>query len=430
MGLTEKIAEEYTAVIQNTDKDSTSPISKKREEAYQHFTKLGIPSNRHEEWRYTHIKNKLPESLSLLRHPVSSSPAFHTFPSLQAHRVVLINGTFDAGLSSISEQKGLTISSLKEAFKTKKEIVDKYFGHLVQLNKEHFAALNTAFATDGVFIHIEENMEATLPIVIVNISDNNGETFTQSRNLIVLEQGASAYVVEDFQNSSAAAFMNHVSEIFLAPAASIHLTQLQTETLQTTAVYTTEIELLRDSSFTCTCVSLEGKLIRNNINARMRGENAEAHLYGLYYGTENSLIDNHLLIDHVMPNGQSTQLYKGILDDESTGVFNGKVFVQPDAQKTNAFQSSKVLLLSDNASINAKPQLEIFADDVKCSHGAAIGQLNNNELFYFLARGIEPKQARALLTYAFANNVLDKIKLDELRAYVEEKLRSRLNISF
>lgn len=428
MGLKEKIAEEYTA--QNTDRKSDSPISKKREEAYQHFTKLGLPSNRHEEWRYTHIRNKLPESLSLLRYPIPSSPTFHSFDSLKAHRVVLVNGIFDAALSSINEQKGLTITSLKEAFETKQEIVEKHFGELVKLNEEHFAALNTAFATDGVFIHLEKNIEATLPILIVNLSDNKGESFSQSRNLIVLEQGSSAYVVEDFQNSATAAFVNHVSEIFLAPAASINLTQLQTETRHTTAVYTTEAELLRDSQFTCTCVSLEGKLIRNNVNARMRGENAEAHLFGLYYGTEDSLIDNHLLIDHMVPNCQSTQLYKGILDDESTGVFNGKVFVQPDAQKTNAFQSSKVLLLSDNAAINSKPQLEIFADDVKCSHGAAIGQLNKNELFYFLARGIEPAQARALLTYAFANDVLDKIKLEELRVYVEEKLRSRLNITF
>ncbi len=174
--------------------------------------------------------------------------------------------------------------------------------------------------------------------------------------------------------------------------ASVTITKLQTETVNATGVYTLEAQIGRDARFTCNTFTFEGKLIRNNLNARLSGQNAEAHLNGLYYGTGDSLIDNHLLVDHIVPNCQSNQLYKGILDDEATGVFNGKIFVKQDAQKTNAFQSSKGILLSPTASINSKPQLEIFADDVKCSHGAAIGQLNENAVFYLRAREVYPKR--------------------------------------
>ena len=163
---------------------------------------------------------------------------------------------------------------------------------------------------------------------------------------------------------------------------------------------------------------------------RLSGENTETHLNGLYYGKGKSLIDNHILVDHLVPNCQSNQLYKGVLDDEAVGVFNGKILVKPDAQKTNSFQSSKAILLSDNSSVNSKPQLEIFADDVKCSHGAAIGQLNENEIFYLKARGISEANAKSILTYAFANEIIQGIVIDELREYLDQKIKTQLGLDF
>ena len=225
------------------------------------------------------------------------------------------------------------------------------------------------------------------------------------------------------------AYSNHVTEVYVGANANINISHLQTGTVNTTAVHTIEADIQRDGRFTCNTITLEGKLIRNNTNARFKGENAEAHLNGLYFGKDSAILDNHLLVDHQVPNCQSNQLYKGILDDEATGVFNGKIFVKLDAQKTNAFQSSKAILLSDNAAINTKPQLEIFADDVKCSHGAAIGQLGGDEVFYLRSRGIPEKEARAMLTYAFANDIIQAITVEEVQTYLSALLQQRLNLT-
>lgn len=421
MSLVEKIVAENNIEPQ-------SGAQEIRHVALEAFRTLGIPSTRHEEWKYTNIKTKLPEHLSLVSTKEINLTAFHAFDNLNANKLIFLNGAYQPQLSTIIPQEGVTITPLKEAFIHQKELTEQTYGKLVQLNEEHFGALNTAFAQDGLFVHIAKNTSAEKPILVIHLF-NNAEQFTQSRNLIIAERGAQVNIIEDFQNISHSAFYNHVSEVYVHENANVNSTKLQTETTNTTAVHTLEAELLRDALFTCTTISFEGQLIRNNINARLKGENAQADLHGLYYGKNTSLLDNHILIDHIAPNCNSNQLYKGILDDESTGIFNGKIFVKQAAQKTNAFQSSKAILLSNDASINSKPQLEIFADDVKCSHGAAIGQLEGNEVFYLLTRGIEEKEAKAMLTFAFANQLLDKISNEEVRLFIEEKLRSRLGLT-
>lgn len=428
MGLAENISSQFELLEKNVNGQKDSALHQMRKNAFSIFQKLGIPGTRHEEWKYTNIKTRLPETLQLASTPTTTTTkTFHSFPQIKATKLVFVNGIFSKEFSTIIEEKNVIVGNLKANYTEFKELVDKNYSRLVQNYEEHFSSLNTAFAADSSFIYIKKGIESTTPIFVLHLSDT-AESFTQSRDFIVAEEGSKVNMVLDFQNIGAAAFYNHVTEIFVGKNAIVDVVKLQTETKNTTAVHTLEAELMRDARFYCTTVSFEGTLIRNSNNVRLAGENTDAHLNGLYYGKGNTLIDNHILVDHLVPNCESTQLYKGILDDESTGVFNGKIFVRQDAQKTNAYQSSKAILLSGDAAMNSKPQLEIFADDVKCSHGAAIGQLNDTEVFYLKARGIEEQDARAMLTYAFANVIIDKIALPEVKEYVSSKLRTRLGL--
>ena len=427
MSLAENIVTEFELAKENMNES----LSNVRKDAFASFQKLGIPSNRHEEWRYTNIKTQLPENLRITTNKSwdLQQRSFNAFESIKATRLVFLNGVFNSSLSSIIADSGVIVGSLNEHLKSNKEITEKYFGKLVKKYEEHFSVLNTAFVSDGAFVHVKKGVSANHPVFIIHLY-NSPENFTQSRNLIIAEESSKLNVIVDFQNLGSASFYNHVSECFVGKNADLNVTKLQTATQHTTAVHTLEADVERDAKFTCTTISLEAKFIRNTTNVRLSGENSQAHLNGLYYGTGNSLIDNHILIDHLVPNCESYQLYKGVLDDESTGVFNGKIFVKQDAQKTNAFQSSKAILLSDEASINSKPQLEIFADDVKCSHGAAIGQLSNDEVFYLRARGIHEADAKSILTYAFASQVINMIEVDELKSYLDNKLKERLHLEF
>ena len=431
MSFADKIVSEFELAAKGLNGEKESSLFRTRKDAMSSFQKLGIPSNRNEEWRYTNIKTQLPETLTVTRAQSWNlgKGDFNSFKEIKATRLVFLNGVFNAQLSSISEESGVVVGSLKEHLHSNKEVAEKYFGTLVKKYEEHFSVLNTAFAIDGAFVHIKKGATVELPVFILHLY-NSPENFTQSRNLIIAEDSSKVNIIVDFQNLGTASFYNHVSEVFVGKNADVNITKLQTATQNATAVHTLEADVERDAKFTVTTISLEGKFIRNTTNARLSGENSEAHLNGLYYAKGTSLIDNHILVDHVVANCQSNQLYKGILDEEATGVFNGKIFVKQDAQKTNAFQSSKAILLSNEASINSKPQLEIFADDVKCSHGAAIGQLSDDEVFYLRARGITEPDAKAMLTYAFASQIINTVAIDELRVYLDNKLKERLHLDF
>lgn len=417
-------------------------LSVLRREAMTAFEKLGIPSTRHEEWKYTNIKTKLNEQITLasvdsevnaaVKNYIASLPPY-------AFRIIFLNGVFHPELSIVPDMKGVTMCSLKEAFNSHTSFLEQHFGKLINYNEEHFAALNTAFVNDGAFIHVQKNVTVNEPIYIqyfFTASDENA--FTQTRNLVVLEEGASIQIAEDFRNASNIMVQyNHVSEVYVGKNAALDMVKLQLEVSNAIGIHTIESQVQRDGRFSAATVTFSspntgtGKaVIRNNLTARLVGENAHADLNGLYFGKENAHIDNHILVDHVAPNCTSNQLYKGVLNGESTGVFNGKIFVKPDAQKTNAFQSSKALLLSNEASINSKPQLEIFADDVKCSHGAAIGQLDENALFYLRARGISKPEATQILTYAFAHEVIDHVHSKPIRQFLCDKLKDELKLNF
>jgi Fe-S cluster assembly protein SufD len=415
-------------VFEANDKDALSSV---RESALTSFKTLGIPSARHEEWKYTHIKTKLPETLTLAPaakgNLVSQAKPLKDSIFNNAIKLVFVNGVFDKEASTQSEQNGLIAGSFRELKNSHSDIYSKYFNTATDIAKENFAALNTAFAQDGAFVFVKKGVIADKPIYIIHQYDEHAtDIFTQCRNLVVVEDNAAVNIVEDFYSS--VHFYNHLSEVFIGQNAEVNYYYLQLDTKGSSSVNYVEAKLARDARYHLSTITFDGKLVRNNMNAYMEGENALATLNGLYIGTAENHIDNHILVDHRVPNCNSNQVYKGVLDDASTGVFNGKIFVQPDAQKTNAFQSSKAILLSDEASMNSKPQLEIFADDVKCSHGAAIGNVNKNELFYLLARGIDENTARGILTYAFANDVIQAITMPKVREYLDSKLRERLKI--
>ncbi|MGZ5303232.1 MAG: Fe-S cluster assembly protein SufD, partial [Bacteroidia bacterium] len=291
-------------------------------------------------------------------------------------------------------------------------------------------AANTAYARQGVFIYVPRGKKMSLPVHVLYISGANEKPFVQLRNLIVAEESAEVTVVENYQSvGDGESFLNVVTEISAAPNANVEHYKIQLENNQANHVNLTQIHQQKDSTVRNFTVALGGNILRNDLNYTLDDQNCEAYLNGLYVSADSQLIDNHSFVDHAKPNCYSNEFYKGIMMHKSTAVFNGKIMVRPDAQKTNAYQSNKNILLSPEAKINAKPQLEIFADDVKCSHGATTGQLDEEALFYMRSRGIGEEDARAILTFAFAEDVLFDIKIEPLRAFleakVEEKLRTR-----
>ncbi|HRN94646.1 MAG TPA: Fe-S cluster assembly protein SufD [Chitinophagales bacterium] len=413
----------------------TTQLDKVRVEAFNAFEKLGIPTSRVEAWKYTNIKTKLSKDFILtpiesevntaVKNYIASLPPY-------AFRLVFLNGIFHQELSIIPEIEGLYITNLKEAFANKSSNIEQYFGKAVNYNEEHFAALNTAFVTDGAFIHVSKNVAIEEPIYLhYFFTATDADAFVQTRNLVVVEDGASLQIAEDFRNASNITVQyNHVTESFIGKNAQLTLVKLQVETKNVKGIHSLEALLQRDSTFNASTITFEGNVIRNNITAQLLGENAHADLSGLYFGKENASIDNNILVKHLAPNCTSNQLYKGVMNDESVGSFSGKIFVDQIAQKTNAFQSSKGLLLSNEASINNRPNLEIFADDVKCSHGAAIGQLDENALFYLQARGIPFELAKHRLTYAFVHEVAERIQAKPLRQFICDKLKEELKLNW
>ncbi|MBS1622391.1 MAG: Fe-S cluster assembly protein SufD [Bacteroidetes bacterium] len=410
-------------------------LTAEREAALASFKVLGVPSGRHEEWKYTNIKTKLPEALRLLddgrRTTDDRKGKFNSFENIEGAKLVFVNGSYASALSSVSAQDGVVAGSLRELRGTYAEVITKHFNKATDTANENFAALNTAFTQDGAFVYIKRNVKAALPVFIIHVYDATAaDVFTQTRNLVIAESGAEVNIVEDFQNAAGEKFYNHVSEVFVGENAEVNYVTLQLDNKHTTSVNSIDARVANDARYHITTLTMEGKLVRNNVNAYMDGKGALATLNGLYLGTENNHIDSHILADHRVPHCDSNQVYKGVLDGQSTGVFNGKIFVRKDAQKTNAFQSSKAILLSDEASVNSKPQLEIYADDVKCSHGAAIGQINKNELFYLLARGIDEATARGILTYAYGSSIIAALPMEALREHLYTRLKERLNITF
>ncbi|MDP4130427.1 MAG: Fe-S cluster assembly protein SufD [Bacteroidota bacterium] len=405
-----------------------------RQEAFNAFSKLGIPTSKNEEWKYTRVAGLFNKDYQFTPDPQPASVTAADVNRLrlpgyeEANELVFVNGFFSFALSVI-RSSDLTVLALEEAAKNDfRELVAKQFGDSNKYIKDGIHALNTAFVHGGVFVHIKKDQVLEHPVYVYNITDaRSANILAQPRSLIHINENAQVQLVETYITLGAnQSFTNQVMEVTVEKDARLEYYKIQNDGDHTNQVSTTHIRQTGKSNVHTVTVSLNGGLVRNNLNLILDAKFCEAHLYGLYFQTGNSHIDNHTIVDNIKPNCLSNELYKGIMSDQSTGVFNGKIFVRPQAQKTNAYQSNKNVLLSDTTSVNAKPQLEIFADDVKCTHGCTVGKLNEEGLFYLQSRGIPEKTARTLLLRAYSADILEHIKPAPIRSYVERLIFERL----
>lgn len=428
----EYIKERYNQLPSVNDLNGLGVI---RQKAFEALNKMGIPTTRHEEWKYTRIGSFFNKEYQYteVQSPLSAADlAAIRLPGYeQANELIYINGRYSSELSVV-RSKGLTVQSLQEAAKNEyKDIVSKHLGHSSNYLKDGIIALSTAFVQDGVFVHIKKGQIIEHPIYMYNITDaRQANILAQPRTLVYVGENAQVKFVETFNTlGTQESFTNRVIEIVVEKDAITEYYKIQTDASHASQVATTHIQQIGKSYTHTVTVSLNAGLVRNNLNIVLDEERCEAHLYGIYLQQGQSHIDNHTVVDHAKPHCESNELYKGMLDDQSTGVFNGKIFVRQDAQKTNAYQSNKNVLLSEGASVNTKPQLEIFADDVKCSHGCTIGRLDDESLFYLRSRGIPENIARSLLLHGFALDILEQIKLTPIRDYVDKLISERLEFN-
>ena len=413
---------------------STSHIHAIRKAAMERFAKLGFPTSRDEEWRFTNVSPIASSNFKPVLDYISNQV---TIKSLQSHlvdgmgstRLVFINGHFSPDLSVFgSFSNGVKVGNLSTALERENGFVNQYLTRYAGYDDNAFTALNTGFLYDGAFVFIPDGLELDDPIYLVFISTEFDGTFvSHPRNLIVAGRNAEVKVVEHYLGlAKSSYFTNAVTEIVAGQHSIVEHTKLQSESLKAYHIGSTYVHQDAASNVTSHSISFGGMLVRNNITAVLAAEGCECMLNGLSLSTGQQHIDNHTTIDHAKPHCNSHELYKSIIDGKSKGVFNGKILVRKDAQKTDAKQTNKTLLLSDNATMNTKPQLEIFADDVKCTHGATVGYLDAEALFYLRSRGIGVDAARDMLTYAFANDVTDRTKIEGFREYLNNMLHARL----
>jgi Fe-S cluster assembly protein SufD len=393
-------------------------FQQKRKESMERLKQDGFPTIRNEEWKYTNLQPLLKKEFEL--QASSSSITLeeineYILKDTDTYLMVFLNGVFQPNLSSISCQKA-HISTIKNANEEQQKIIEKYWGSCLPKKGDAFVSANNGLAQEGAFVYLPKSVVLDKPLQIVYATKNDNSLFTQTRSLVVVEENAQVQITERHQNfSNSEVFTNAVTEIVVKQNAIVDFYKIQNDNFKCSIVDNTWVNQANNCNCTVDTFSFGGKMVRNNLTFSMLGEHSESNMRGITLIGKDQLVDHHTLVDHLVPNCLSNELYKGIYDHNAKGVFNGKVMVHPDAQKTNAFQSNNNLLLTDDASIDTKPQLEIYADDVACSHGCTIGQLDDEALFYLRARGIPKKEAQAMLMYAFANDVLNNIKIEELK---------------
>ena len=400
-----------------------------RAQAMESFVRQGFPNRKSEEYKYINFDLIVKEGFGGTTNKAATTKQMeHLLFLKDAITVVIYNGQFIPELSSVSGlPKGLIVCSLAEASHKHTSVFENNYSKVADTNADPFIALNTAMTKDGAFIHVEKNTIIETPIHIIHTSTADKNTIIHPRNLIIIEENAQAKIAETYAtiDSTAKTFNNALTEIFINTSAIVDHYKIQDENEWGLLVNATQVIQKQYSVFSTHTFTLSGSLVRNNLNIILDAKDIESHLNGLYLTKGTQVVDNHTLVDHRMPNCNSNELYKGIIDDKSSATFNGKIFVRKDAQKTNAFQSNKNILLSDDGTINTKPQLEIYADDVKCSHGTSTGKLDEEKVFYLRARGLSEASAKKLLMHAFASEVTDMIKIEELREYVEARITKR-----
>lgn len=402
------------------------------EQGAARFAELGLPTRRHEEWRLTSIKAIAETAFTTADEtpPLAAQRiAAFDIPGLTASRLVFINGRYAPDLSHLHTMPvGVVVLPLLEAAAAHGDLVEQHLGKHADITDDAFTALNTAMLGDGVFVHVPAGTSVETPIHVINITTAPDEpVMTSPRNLIVAGDKASVTVIEDYVClDQDVYFTNAVTEVVVGEQANVTHYLLERESRKAYNISTLRIHQSKSSNFASHSVMLGGAVVRNNVVPVLDGEHCHSLLNGLYLTSGNQHVDNHMRVVHAKPNCDSRQYYRGVLSDKSTAVFSGRIIVARDAQKTDAVQSNANLLLSDDARANTHPQLEIYADDVKCTHGATIGELDDNAIFYLRARGIGEAEARGLLIHAFAAESLERMEIQPIVDLLEAELYRRL----
>jgi Fe-S cluster assembly protein SufD len=397
-----------------------------RQDAITRFSELGFPTVRDEDWRFTNIAAIARTSFQLSHNGQGALShkeiEIFTPQGLSGIQLVFVNGRYLQGLSSLkSLPKGIKVSGLVMALDKDKDLIEHHLTRYADYQKDAFLALNTAFIEDGAFVYVQKGTVLEEPIHLLYITTtSDAPTMTNPRNLILAEDNSQATIVEHYVSlNDSLYFSNVVTEVVVGSNSVLNHFMIERESKRAFNISTLRVQQGRSSNVTSHSVLLGGAIVRNNVHPVLAGEGSECYINGLFMSTGRQHMDNYMKVEHASPHCDSRQLYKGVLNGKSRGVFHGRIIVHKDAQKTDAKQTNRNLLLSDEAKIDTKPQLEIYADDVKCTHGATIGQLDENAIFYLRSRGMTLDSARALLLFAFTSEILDGIKVDPIRKYLE-----------
>jgi len=404
-------------------------LRKLRQEGFDRFNAVGFPTTRDEDWRFTNLSAIAQTPFRMVRNP-------HTLPSARqiepfrmvgaACTLVFIDGCFAPSLSSIGQlPRGVTVASLSAEIAKNPSAIEPHLGRYLSVQRDPFCALNTAFIEDGAYIHVAKSVVLEAPIYLLYVSTaHEFPVVSHPRNLIVAEENSQATIVEDYVSLGGKALCNTVTELVAADQSIVAHYMIEREDAQSFNVSTLRIQQGRAADVASHSVLVGAALVRNSVHPVLNGEGGECLINGLFVGSDRQHLDNYMLVEHASPHCASRQFYTGILAEHAHGVFHGRIIVHKDAQKTDAKQTNRNLLLSDTAQIDTKPQLEIYADDVKCTHGATIGQIEEDALFYLRSRGIDEASARRLLLTAFANECLDRMKEGPARTHVDSLIQN------
>ena len=423
----ERFIEYANNSMENISSCDIPKVKTLRQEALKRFIERGFPTKKMEKWRNSRMMECLSEDFNIESIENKNHDFCCVIQNLDTEVVTLTNGMFSEENSLRKLSNGIVIGSTRRAMQEYPELFEKYFGSCNINDDNGFYDINTALWQDGFFIYTPKNVVAERPIQIIKISDEDNNPFIQTRNLIIVESNAQLQIIDcDDSIKEQSSFVNSYTEIIIGENAQLENYKLQNLNNNSSLLNTNTVKQSSNSRLQTHVVSFNGGKIRNNIFVDINGEGAECNIYGLYLADKTQHVDNQVKVNHNVANCNSNEKFKGILDNEATAVFNGHVLVAPNAQKTNAYQNNSNIILTDKAKINTMPFLEIYADDVKCSHGSSIGQLDQEAMFYMQQRGISKENARMLLMYAFAAEISNNIGIEALRERIDDMIKRRL----
>ena len=425
-GTRESYVERLSEFLDSAQKDAPEWVTTLRREAISGFGKLGFPTLSDEEWRFTNLAALRRSSFSIAGNGISGvsekSVDSCGFAGLDCLRLVFVNGRFASSLSDAGDAgEGVLVKSLSEAIREQGDLVREHLARYADYEKDAFISLNTSYFEDGVFVHVPDGTVLEKPVHVLHVStDEDRPLFINPRNLIIVGQSSAARVIEHYVSASQSVyFSNVVTEVVCAENANLEHYRLEFESRKAFNFSTLRVNQQKNSNIASHSILCGGAIVRNNVHPVLAGEGCNSDIYGLFISEGRQHMDNFMRVEHASPHCDSRQFYNGVLDDRSKGVFHGRILVHEGAEKTDAKQTNRNLLLSDTAQIDTKPQLEIYNDDVKCTHGATIGQMDEEALFYLRSRGIPMRKAKIIMLRAFTSETLEHMSIDSVREVLE-----------